>query len=67
MKIAETWALVEEKTHASNTRNTTKAAFAAGVRAVAVEMLMHSNDVLNEQDSGALYSRLMAAADRIER
>ncbi len=67
MKITETWALVEGKVHDSNTKAATKSAFAAGVRAVAVELLMHSKDVLDADDSAALYARFMATADRIER
>lgn len=67
MKVIETWALVEEKARSGNTRGATQSAFAAGVRAAAVELLMHSKDVLNAEDSAALYGRLMATADRIER
>lgn len=67
MKITETWALVEEKSRTSNTRSATKTAFAAGVRATAVELLMHSKDMVNDADGAALYARLMATADRIER
>jgi hypothetical protein len=67
MKIIETWALVEEKSRTGNSRSAIKTAFASGVRAVAVEMLMHSRDVLNADDGAALYARFMATADRIER
>lgn len=67
MKISETWALLEDRTRDANTRSAVKSAFAAGVRAVAVELLMHSKDVLNADDSARLYARLMTTADRVER
>ena len=67
MKITETWELVEEKSRAGNAPHAVKTAFAAGVRAAAVEMLMHSQDVISADDGAALYARFMATADRIER
>lgn len=67
MKITETWATVEARISNGHKIAATRTAFAAGVRAVAVEVLMHSKDILNAEDSGALYTRLMASADRVER
>lgn len=67
MKIFETWDLLRGRTDQTNARSAVKSAFAAGVRAGAVELLMHSKDVLHDADSGVLYARLMATADRIER
>ena len=67
MKITETWGLVEEKSRTGNAPHAVKTAFAAGVRAAAVELLTHSRDIIHADDGAALYARFMATADRIER
>ena len=67
MKISETWALVGEKASRGNVQSVVRTSFTAGVRAAAVELLMHSRDVLDDEASSRLYARLMAAADRVDR
>lgn len=67
MKISETWALVCEKASRGNVQPVVRTSFTAGVRAAAVELLMHSRDVLDDEASSRLYARLMAAADRVDR
>lgn len=67
MKIDEVWNAIEANIANGHKVASAKVDFAAGVRAVAVEALTHMKDILNDEDSGRLYARLMATADRIER
>lgn len=68
MKAVEIWNDVKARLENMGRDKTdvTASTFAGGVRAVAVELLTHAKDVINDKDAAKLHKRFMAAADRIE-
>lgn len=68
MKIAEIWGEAEARLAERGAADLSRmpATFAGGVRAVAVELLTHAKDLVDDGTAKKLYARLMNAADRID-